>query len=1366
MNELSNIMAKKKQTISDNHQELSPNTQQRLSLMAALQKLIHGREGTQAEIAATLGITQPRLNDLLKNRIDKFSMDALVTLASKAGLRVGVNTNPVWMDKVSQNLVRIRPTFAPEPNQLGQLDATDGTNLILALLRCEAIANGLSPKDVVLSLSLNIKDGGIDAKVEQSPRLSGLLSKGLTSYQIKTGTSFKPWQPSSLKKTLFGKTDAPPSKQLLGDEIQRCLEQNGTYVVVTFGHDLNPDQHTKTTMHLVELLSACGYSDPKIAVYGQGQLAGELDKYPSICLKLSGLDEGGFLPIEGWKTYAQMHHELELGDEQQELIKNIQNSLESSTIQHIRIIGEPGIGKTRLVLEAVSTDHIAPSVLYVPTGVDFQKSKLFNELLKPEFPRSVTLVVDDCDGHDRSSIWSALKGRNGIKLITIDHGPDETHDSSMETYYCPRLPDDQIKSILSTSYRLQADLSNWAEWCSGSPRVAHAVGENLRSNPDDILKSPADVPIWDRFIIGHKVMGSRDAEQYRIVLRYIALFQRFGFKKPVIDEARFIFNEVNQADSTISWAQFQTIVRHYRQKRILQGRHTLFIVPKALHIYLWVDFWNQYGHGFDFHAFLERLPESMKDWFLSLFIYAHSSEPAQDVVRDILSTKGPFSNRNFLVSAVGLRFIRYLSEAEPRATLTLLERTIKTWSHEDLLAWKTGRQDIVWALEKIAVWEDLYSRAVSVLIPMALAENAQNSNNAKGLLSSLFSIGLGWAPTEAPPALRYPILQELVINKDTCMRNLGLELCKQWLDIRGGSRVIGAEYQGLKPTVKFWRPKTYGEIYDEWRRVLQLLHREMKGFNVRDKNQVVEVFAHAANGFAEYEQMADEVLDILFEVAEDKEINHRPLTQFVILQLNQLRDGLDEKIIKRLRKLDKKLTGISVWDRTKRYVLDTNWDEDYQLRGDDYKELNLPTKRVQKLAKEYIQDQSIFFEYVPKLLKENGHRLHEFGFECGKLTDTRFDDIIMKNIQSDYRDVNGIYFGGYLAGIRTRDEGRWETLLGSLLHADSTIEIAVHCIWSSGFTEAFVRDMLSLYQEKKITATAFHRIAFRRDKDIISDGLFQEVIDALLERGDDESINISIQMVQKFYFGKDRNNNPTPNIFPEDLVFKVLTAKTTDDNHNQMYGYYWDVIARKFLNRHPDRKIELFENIMRDAGRISRHGAKKYIAGIADDIVKDHPNETWAIVSDMLLSKTNNRFDLIIWLGDTFGFHDRTDFGAISKMPAQDIINWIKEDVENRCWLIQEVLPKTLNEAEGGTLTQLFIDEFCDDESKANSVCVHFHMGGHSGPESIYLSQKRDAARIWLSEIQSLKIQVWLSKYIDYLSNRIELSQIREEREF
>ena len=43
---------------------------------------------TQVQAARALGITQSRLNDLLKGKIDKFSVDALVNILAHAGMRV------------------------------------------------------------------------------------------------------------------------------------------------------------------------------------------------------------------------------------------------------------------------------------------------------------------------------------------------------------------------------------------------------------------------------------------------------------------------------------------------------------------------------------------------------------------------------------------------------------------------------------------------------------------------------------------------------------------------------------------------------------------------------------------------------------------------------------------------------------------------------------------------------------------------------------------------------------------------------------------------------------------------------------------------------------------------------------------------------------------------------------------------------------------------------------------------------------------------------------------------------------------------------------------------------------------------------
>ena len=60
----------------------------RSDLMIGIE-MFYRRSGlTQAQAAKRLGISQPRLNALLKSRIDQFSLDALVNIASRADLSV------------------------------------------------------------------------------------------------------------------------------------------------------------------------------------------------------------------------------------------------------------------------------------------------------------------------------------------------------------------------------------------------------------------------------------------------------------------------------------------------------------------------------------------------------------------------------------------------------------------------------------------------------------------------------------------------------------------------------------------------------------------------------------------------------------------------------------------------------------------------------------------------------------------------------------------------------------------------------------------------------------------------------------------------------------------------------------------------------------------------------------------------------------------------------------------------------------------------------------------------------------------------------------------------------------------------------
>ncbi len=58
----------------------------RADLMAQLRLAIEKRGWTQVEAAKALGISQSRVSDLMRGKWDKFSLDMLVTLATRAGL--------------------------------------------------------------------------------------------------------------------------------------------------------------------------------------------------------------------------------------------------------------------------------------------------------------------------------------------------------------------------------------------------------------------------------------------------------------------------------------------------------------------------------------------------------------------------------------------------------------------------------------------------------------------------------------------------------------------------------------------------------------------------------------------------------------------------------------------------------------------------------------------------------------------------------------------------------------------------------------------------------------------------------------------------------------------------------------------------------------------------------------------------------------------------------------------------------------------------------------------------------------------------------------------------------------------------------
>ncbi len=126
-----------------------------------------------------------------------------------------------------------------------------------------------------------------------------------------------------------------------------------------------------------------------------------------------------------------------------------------------------------------------------------------------------------------------------------------------------------------------------------------------------------------------------------------------------------------------------------------------------------------------------------------MFVYAANSQAALSIVQRLLGEDGPFQHNDYLQTELGAHFFFALAQASPEAALACLKRTVGIWSEEKLQQFTVGRREIVWALERIAMWRPLFADAARLLLTLGEAENESWANNASREFVELFSPGPG-----------------------------------------------------------------------------------------------------------------------------------------------------------------------------------------------------------------------------------------------------------------------------------------------------------------------------------------------------------------------------------------------------------------------------------------------------------------------------------------------------------------------------------------------------------------------------------------------------------------------------------------------
>jgi hypothetical protein len=1260
--------------------------------------------------------------------------------------------------------------FSVANSDLERLSPQEAVDFFRELLWAEARRLGLPVGKVHVSSWIDVADGGVDASVEpfDGVERGDLIGAGDKAFQIKAGASFEPWQLAVIHNELFGK-GKPVDQEHLATRVKECMEKNGTYVLVCFRRDPTQEQRRKAIENLGGLLRGCGYNNPKVELWGQNNLIGFIKRFPSLALRVNGRDHASFQTHRSWSQQRDMRTDLKSGEDQNNVIEGIREQVRRiDEAGHTRVLGESGIGKTRIVLAATESEDIAPLVLYCNAS-KFRDSDLMYEILREDNQYSVVLVLDECNEDDKAYIWNKLEHCGPrIKVISIYGDYDE---SSGKTIYFspPPLAALQTSAIIQ-DYKLPKDQADrWSELCSGSPRVAHVIGQNLITNPEDLLKSPDTVNVWERYIVGRDDPHSEAVRQRTLVLRHLALYKRFGYEHSVVKDARQIASRIQAADPQITWSRFQEIINLLRTRKLLQGEYTLYIAPKAFHIKLWTDWWDNYGRTFDVEDFTKDLSPKLLAWFYEMFIYARESNAALRIVRHLLGEEGPFQNVDFLNTPLGGRFFLALTKADPESALGCLKRTVGVLSQDELQLFDEGRRSVVWALESIVIWKGLFVEAAKLLLLLAEAENEKISNNASGVFIGLFSNGYGpVASTEASPEERFPVLREALESQAKSRRLIALKACNAALETQNFHRTVGPEHQGLRHEPNFWRPKTYGELFDAYRRIWNVLKEKIEVLPEDERRKAVTVLLKNALGVGRIANLLDLVITTIEELAEKPYVAKQEIQRVVARFLTRKSEDMLPEVRERWEHLKASLEPSDFHAMMARYVA-LDLLEDKFDQNENYIDQAAP--KIAQLAQEAISSPELLNSELEWLVTVEAQRGLEFGFELGK-RDKDFallQHLIDAQRNAQGENVSAFFLGGYFRALRQSSENEWEVILDNLRRDEKLKVLIPELSWRSGLTDRAAKRIVEIARQGDISAWYFRIFGYGLDIQNLSEDIFHSWVEYLIACDQAFAANIAINLFHTYYVRQ--KDGPQ---LPVSLTLRVLTQpalyRPDDANQtDQMSDYYWANIANRFVNEHPGQSLPLasimFEHFGED--RTILGGFDSHSQRVLDQINSHYPTQVWELVKNHLGFPIDARaFHITKWLrGGGFAFGDPIEEGELATIPADSVWQWVDEDIENRAWYLATFVPPSLASSEGRTsLARELLVRYGDRDDVRNNLQANFSTEGWMGNASDHYRSKKESLLSYRKIEKDPNVLRWLDEYVASLEPDIERSKIEEER--
>ena len=691
---------------------------------------------------------------------------------------------------------------------------------------------------------------------------------------------------------------------------------------------------------------------------------------------------------------------------------------------------------------------------------------------------------------------------------------------------------------------------------------------------------------------------------------------------------------------------------------------------------------------------------------------------------------------------------------------------MKDMCKEDLLGFRNGRQNIVWALEGIAIWSNLFQKASRLLLKLGEAEVNSYSNNASGVFADLFSPA--WsrlAPTEAPLSERFPIIKESIKSESKDVRKLALNACKSGLQMRHFSKIIGPEYQGIRQTPKLWHPLKRDEIFSYFENIWRLILDNLSNLDMDEREIAVDILLDSARDMVSINSMSDLVINTLKDFSEENISRKLRVLKTIIITLRYESENFSQQVNEKLEELKNKIEEGDYHSRLVRFLSMDLIEEKFDSEGNvnpKYEE------NIQNLAKEGIQNRSLLLYELPWIIREAPSNALYFGYVLGLLDKERLLQENILFILKDSKKTKDLFFiGGYLRALFESNIEEWEKAL-DFIASENDIQTTIFELTElSGSSNKALDRLLNIANKWPEVTFDFSWLAFGAWIIKIDEERFQNLLDFLLERKKMVSVSVALSMIDRYYLSKD-----SIKVIPKELTLKVVLNDQLFDTGmrslmNPMDEFHWERITSKLIQYYPDTCIEIGRKMLSNLGNdgsIVSYGGNIAINTL-DTIAQKHPNELWEVIVEILEKNQKSAFWIISWLRGEYGFGLKKQ-GALLGFPIEIVTRWIDEDEEQRAPLIARAIPVVdVRESPEFCLFHTFLSKYGDLDIVRVILSTNFSSGGWVGPTTSYLRGKiAKTGELKRGESNSIVIK-WLDEYIEMLEKDFEREKIREERE-